>query len=295
MDDVTQFLVRHGGLVLFVVVFAKEVGLPLPAIPLLVAAGALAGAGQLSLWAVVGGSVVAALLGDWLWYVLGRRYGRSVLNLLCRIALEPDSCVHRTEDFFTRHGARSLVVAKFLPGLHTIAPPLAGIVGLSVPLFLLYDGLGALIWAGTSVGVGYIFSNQLEEAFMYAAELTPALAVVLIGSLAGYLIYKAFHRHRLLRRVPRITVREFAGKLEAGEDMVIVDLRPPQTFATDPSIPGARPMSLQELVRRHHELPRDRDVILYCACPQDAASAQAAIMLREKGFERVWPLSGGIE
>ncbi|MGQ0812604.1 MAG: VTT domain-containing protein [Nitrospiraceae bacterium] len=295
MDEVIQFLIEYGAEVLFAVVFAEQVGLPLPALPLLVAAGALVGTGHLNLWVALGVTILAALLGDWLWYEFGRRRGRSVLNLLCRIALEPDSCVRRTEDFFTEHGARSLIVAKFFPGLSTVAPPLAGIVGLSVPLFLLYDGLGALIWAGASIGVGYVFSEQLEEAFSYAARVGPALGVVLIGSLAGYIIYKAVYHHRLLRRVPRITVNELAHKLEAGEDMIIFDLRPLQTFETNPSIPGARPMSLQELVRRHHELPRDRDVVLYCACPWDAASVHAALMLRKKGFEHVWPLAGGIE
>jgi membrane protein DedA with SNARE-associated domain/rhodanese-related sulfurtransferase len=294
VDEALQFLEQYGALILFLVVFAKEVGLPLPATPLLIAAGALAGTGQLNVWVLIGLSAVAALLGDWLWYLLGRRYGRRILTLLCRIALEPDSCVRRTENVFTKYGARSLVAAKFLPGLHTIAPPLAGIVGLSVALFVFYDGLGALIWAGAGVGAGYYFSGQLEQAMSYTAAVTPALGMALIGILAGYIIYKAFHR-RLLRRVPRMTVGELITKLNAGEKMVLIDLRPPQTVAADPSIPGARAMSLEELARRHHELPRDREIVFYCGCPEDAASVQATLILRKKGFEHVRPLSGGIE
>ena len=285
---------QYGSLVVFLVVLAKEVGLPVPATPLLIAAGALAGTGQLSVWLMIGLSVVAALLGDWLWYLLGRRHGRSVLALLCRIALEPDSCVRRTEDVFTKHGVRSLVVAKFFPGLHTIAPPLAGIVGLSLPLFLFYDGLGAFLWAGASIGGGYLFAEELEAALSYKAAVAPALGGALIAGVLGYIIYKALYRRRVLRNVPRMTVSELTARMEAGEDMILVDLRPSQTIATEPSIPKARPMSLEEVSGRHHELPRDRTVVFYCGCPEDASSVQATLLLRKKGFDRVWPLAGGI-
>ena len=215
MNEVAAFLIEHGTSVLFAVVLAEQIGLPIPAVPLLVAAGALAGAGELNLLTAIGMAVIAALFGNGLWYELGRRRGRSVLALLCRIALEPDSCVRRTEQFFFRHGARSLILAKFIPGLSTIAPPLAGIVGMRTSAFFLYDGLGTLIWVGSMVGLGYVLADQLETAFAYAAHITPVLGVAALAGLSTYIIYKTFQR-RQLRRLPRITAEQLAAKLHPG-------------------------------------------------------------------------------
>jgi membrane protein DedA with SNARE-associated domain/rhodanese-related sulfurtransferase len=293
VNEAIQFLVQHGALILFAIVFAEQVGLPVPAIPLLIAAGAVVGTGQMSLWSVVGASLIAALLGDLVWYLLGRLRGRQVLGLLCRIALEPDACVRRTEDFFARHGARSLIVAKFFPGLSTIAPPMAGIVGMSVPLFLIYDGVGTLLWAGVGIAAGYVFSDQIEEAAAYAVQIGPTFGFTVIGSLVAYVVYKALYRRRLFRQIPRITVVELLEMLAAGKEPVIVDLR--QLGDEGLGIPGAVRMTVDELRRRYQELPRDRDIILYCACPRDAASAGAALLLQEKGLTRVWPLAGGID
>ena len=159
MNEILEFLTQHGALVLAAAVFAEQVGLPLPALPFLIAAGALVGTGQMSLGVAVVLAVLAAMAGDQVWFELGRRRGRPVLKWLCRISLEPTSCVRRTEDFFARHGVRALLVAKFLPGFSTIAPPLAGIVGLSVPQYLLFNGLGTLLWVGTGLGLGLAFSG----------------------------------------------------------------------------------------------------------------------------------------
>jgi membrane protein DedA with SNARE-associated domain/rhodanese-related sulfurtransferase len=280
MNETLQALTQYGMLVLFLVGFVEQIGLPLPAIPVLVAAGVLAGTGHLNLWMAAGVTVFAALAADWIWYELGRRRGRRVLDVLCRIALEPDSCVRRTEDFFIKHGPHSLVVAKFIPGLSTIAPPLAGIVGLGVPLFLLYDALGTVIWAGTGLGIGYAFSGQIEQA---------------IGALVIYLGYKAVTRRRQLRLVPRITVEQLTEKLRTDEPPLLIDVRPRERAAAEPGIPSAVLMSLDELTRRHQEFSRQRDLVVYCGCPEDVASAQGALLLQKKGFTRVWPLAGGIE
>ncbi len=171
MNETLHFLTQYGSVLLFVVVLVEQVGLPVPALLFLIAAGALVGTGQMALGVAVGSAVLAALLGDQLWYELGRRRGRRVLNWLCRISLEPTSCVRRTEEFFTRHGVRSLVVAKFVPGLSTIAPALAGIVGLRMPQYLLYNGLGTILWVGSGIGLGYAFSDQLEQAVSVVAHL----------------------------------------------------------------------------------------------------------------------------
>src|SRR2546421_7263434 len=148
MDEAFQFLIRHGSSVLFVWVLAEQLGLPLPATPLLLAAGALAGSGQMNVWLAIALAVFASLLGDVSWYQFGRVRGGKVLSLLCRISLEPDSCVRKTEGAFVRQGARSLLVAKFVPGLNTMAPPLAGIIGMRFSRFVFFDSAGALLYIG---------------------------------------------------------------------------------------------------------------------------------------------------
>ncbi len=267
MTGIVDFLVRYGGALLFGVVLAEQVGLPLPAVPLLLAAGTLAGSGAMSLGVALGLPVLASLLGDTLWYELGRRRGSQVLNLLCRISLEPDSCVRRTENLFVRHGVRSLLLAKFIPGLGTVAPPLAGIFGVSPPRFLLYDALGALFWAECFVGLGYLFSHQLERVAAYAARLGSTLVVLLVGAAAAYVLFKLVQRQRVIRglRVARITPEELRQMLDAGEDLMIVDLRHAlEAEAVPYTIPGALRLAPEEVPHRHHEIPRDRDIILYC-------------------------------
>jgi membrane protein DedA with SNARE-associated domain/rhodanese-related sulfurtransferase len=298
MDDVTQFLIRYSSLVLFAAVFAEQVGLPIPAIPVLLAAGALAGAGQLNLGMAVGLGVAACLMGDFIWYYLGRYRGRRVLNLLCRISLEPDSCIRRTETFFGRHGMWSLVSAKFIPGLSTVTPALAGLFGVSIERFLLYNGLGAFLWIVAFIALGYLFSDQLEQIAAQAARFGGSLVVLIVGALALYIAYKYVHRQLLLRklRIARITADQLKQMMNNGHEMMIVDLRQPLDLQADPyTIPGALRMAVEELEHRHREIPRDRDVILYCACPNEATAARMALLLKRNGITRVRPLAGGVE
>lgn len=268
MDAVIPFLVRHGAAVLFAAVLAEQAGLPLPAIPLLLAAGALAASGKMSLWLAIGLPVVASLPGDLVWYALGRRSGSRALSLLCRISLEPDSCVRRTEDVFARHGVTSLLVAKLVPGLSTVTPPLAGMFRVSLPRFLLYDALGALFWAEVFVGLGSLFSGQLERLAASAARMGATAGALLVGAGAGYVLFKCVQRECVLRRlrVARITADELRRMLAAGEEVFIVDLRHGMDAAAEPYvIPGALRMTPEELDRRHPEIPRTRDIVLYCS------------------------------
>jgi rhodanese-related sulfurtransferase len=233
-------------------------------------------------------------MADGIWYELGRRRGRTVLGWLCRIALEPDSCVRRTEELFVEHGPRALVLAKFIPGFSTIAPPLAGIVGLGLPLFLLYDGLGALLWAGSSVGLGYLFSDRIEEALTYGHQLGPAVTLAVVGLVAAYVGYKAAARRRQLRLVPRMTAEELGRRLEGEHPPLLIDVRGRVVGGEDPGLPRAQRWPLDELARHSGNLARDRDLVLYCACPGDVSSAQGALILRRLGFDRVWVLHGGV-
>ncbi|MCI0403802.1 MAG: VTT domain-containing protein [Acidobacteria bacterium] len=267
MSEAFQFLLRHGYAVLFGAVFAEQIGLPLPAIPVLLAAGALAGMKRFAFLAIVLVAVLASLLSDLIWYALGRRRGHSILNLLCRISLEPDSCVRRTEDVFARHGVRALVVAKFIPGLNTAAPPLAGMFRMRLSRFLLWDGAGALLWAGTFCGAGYLFSAQLERVATSAGRLGGWLVVLVLGALAAYISWKYIQRRRFIRqlRTARVTPEELMRKLEADEEIVVVDLRHSFEFEADSvKIPGSLHMLPEELNHRHTEIPRDREVVLYC-------------------------------
>jgi membrane protein DedA with SNARE-associated domain len=267
MHRTLEFLLHHGYVVLLVWVFAEQVGLPIPSMPLLLAAGALAGTGRMSFFASLFYAVLAALAADTLWYQLGRRRGIKVLQFLCKISLEPDSCVRRTEGVFAKQGARSLLLAKFLPGLGTVAPPLAGIFHMRARRFLLFDGLGSLLWAGTFLGLGYVFSGQIERIAEHLASLGGWLLVLIVAALASYISYKFIARQRFLRelRIARITVDELKEKIDAGEELVIVDLRHSMDFEADPeTIPGAFRMDAKELEEKNDRLPRDREVILYC-------------------------------
>jgi membrane protein DedA with SNARE-associated domain len=267
VNETIRFLLAHGYTVVFVWVFAEQVGLPIPSMPILMGAGALAGSHQLSFLVTLGLAVAASLLSDLIWYELGRRRGHAILNLICRISLEPDSCVRRTEDTFTRHGARSLLFAKFVPGLGTVAPPLAGMFRMRPSRFILWDFAGAFAWAGAFVGAGYLFSAQLERIGRYAARLGSGLIVLLAGALAAYLAWKYVERRRFIRklRIARITPEELMQKLEAGEDVMVVDLRASLEFdADDLKVRGALHMDPKEIELRHQEIPRDRDIVLYC-------------------------------
>ena len=267
MHRTLEFLLHHGYVVLLAWVFAEQVGLPIPSMPLLLAAGALAGTGRMSFFASLFYAMLAALAADTLWYQLGRRRGIKVLQFLCKISLEPDSCVRRTEGVFAKQGARSLLLAKFLPGLGTVAPPLAGIFHMRARRFLLFDGLGSMLWAGTFLGLGYIFSGQIERIAEHLASLGGWLLVLIVAALAAYISYKFIARQRFLRelRIARITVDELKEKIDAREELVIVDLRHSMDFEADPeTIPGAFRMDAKELEEKNDRLPRDREVILYC-------------------------------
>ena len=298
MNETLDFLVRHGITVLFAAVFVEQMGVPLPAVPWLLAAGALAGAGRMNWLLALSAATVSSSLADLIWFYLGRYRGQRVLNLLCRISLEPDSCVRRTENLFTRYGMRGVVAAKFIPGLSTLVPPLAGNAGVSASRFIIFDGLGSLLYAGCFILAGVLFSQQLEQVIHALSGLGNGALGVVIGLVALYLGYKYYQRQRLLRelRMARITADELHQKQEAGEPLIILDLRSQLEVDQDPAlILGAIHIAMDEVEHRHQEIPRDREIILYCSCPNEVSSARAALKLRRRGISRVRPLLGGID
>ena len=298
MNEITEFMSQYGGIVLFVVIFGEQVGLPIPAIPVMLAAGALAGAGRMDLGLAILLSIAACLAGDVIWYELGKRRGRQALSFLCRISLEPDFCVRRTENFFTRHGIRALILAKFIPGLSTLAPAMAGLFGIRFTRFLSYDGLGAGLWSLALILPGYVFSSEIEAIAAHESRLGMFLLLVLGIGLVAYIAYKFAHRQWVLRelRMARITADELKGMMDNGHEVFVLDLRGALDHEADPfTIPGALRMTAEELEQRHADIPRHGDVILFCACPNDATAARMALILRRNGIRNVRPLAGGID
>jgi membrane protein DedA with SNARE-associated domain/rhodanese-related sulfurtransferase len=298
MNELVQFVVRHGYSLVFAWVFLEQAGLPIPSAPLLLAAGALAGTRQMNLGLVVAFAAVAALTSDCMWYEMGRRNGVRVLQLLCRISLEPDSCVRRTQVSFGKNGARVLLVAKFIPGLNAMVAPLAGIIHMGWRRFLLFDVAGALLWVGAFTVTGYVFSGELERVVANAAYLGEWLLVILLAAFAGYIGWKFYNRRRFLRRlsIDRITPEELKGKIDAGEDVIIVDLRHALDFEAQPeTIPGALHMDAADLEEAYEIIPRDREIVLFCACPNEVTAARLALLLRSKGITRIRPLAEGYE
>jgi membrane protein DedA with SNARE-associated domain/rhodanese-related sulfurtransferase len=298
MEQTLEFLLRHIELVVFLTVLAEQVGVPIPAIPVLLAAGAVAGDGQASMIVLTMLSVLACLFGDMLWFELGRHRGRQTLTLLCRIALEPDACVRRTENFFLIHGIRALIFAKFIPGLSTLAPALAGLFKISVGRFLVFNSAGALLWSFCFLLLGYVFSDQIAYVADLAVQFGQTATAIIAVSLAGYVLYKYVHRQKLLRdlRVARISPAELKQLMDGGCQSVVVDLRGALDHIADPyTIPGALRISAEELEKRHQDIPRDREVVVFCACPNEATAARIALILRRKGITRIRPLAGGID
>ena len=267
MADVLQFVVQHGYVLLFFWVLAEQAGLPIPAAPLLLAAGALAGQHQLNFALVLITAATGSLVSDTFWYYFGKRKGTVVLNWLCKVALEPDSCVRRTESTFTRFGYRTLLVCKFVPGLNTAAPALAATAGIRLPQFLLFDWLGALLWASAFAGLGLAFSKQLDRVADDVARFGSWTLLLVIAGIAGYIGYKFYQRHRFLKQVAgyRISPEELKEKLDGSDPVTIIDLRHPLDLLPDPrTLPGALRISPEELQRRNSEITRDGEIVLFC-------------------------------
>lgn len=267
MHELLEFVLRHGYLLVFGWVFLEQAGMPVPSIPVLLAAGALSGSRQFNFFACLAFSTLASICADIVWYELGRTKGIKILQFLCKVSLEPDSCVRRTEGIFELHGARSLIWAKFVPGLNAVATPLAGIFRMRPHKFLLFDALGAALWSGTYLGLGFLFSGEIERIARNASTLGGWMVVLLVAALAAYIFGKYVARQKFLRklRIARISAEELKRKLDAGENVAIVDLRHSLDFEADPEvIPGAIHIDSTELTEKNNLWLRDREVILYC-------------------------------
>jgi membrane protein DedA with SNARE-associated domain len=267
VHELVQFLLKNGYILLFAWVFSEQLGLPIPASPAMLAAGAIAGTQRMHFSVALVVCVLAALVSDSIWFEIGRRKGSSVLRLLCRISLEPDSCVRRTESLYERHGERAFLWAKFVPGLNTVASPVAGMFGMRRSRFLLFDSTGAFLWAGSFIGLGWLFSNQLEDVAFYLRRLGYWLVILLGLALASYVVRKYEDRRSFMKSLvkDRISAEELKARLDRGEPVTIIDLRHALDALPDPrTLPGALRMEPGQISARQTEIPRDRGVILYC-------------------------------
>lgn len=297
MSASLHLLEQHALSATFVVTLLAQLGLPIPAELLLLATGALSADGSPAFTPLLALSLAATLVAQTAWYEAGRRRGAGLLAVVCRVSLEPDVCVRKTSDLFERLGARALAYAYFVPGLSAIAAPMAGTLGMRRARFHAWNALGALLWCTIPLLLGRIASAQIDAALAVADRVGGGLAVVAAGLLAAFVGARWWRRRRILAglRTARIAPEELQELLAAGAPVCIVDLRHPVEFDVDPrTIPGALRMRPEELPERHGEIPRDREVVVYCSCPNEVTSARVALQLQRHGVARVRPLLGGI-
>ncbi len=267
MQQLALYVSKYGLSLIFVNVLFEQLGLPIPAIPVLIVAGALAVEKDLSVPSVLVVAVAASLLADASWFLLGRRYGFRILKTLCRISLSPDGCVRQTTSIFEKWGLPSLVVAKFVPGFSTVAPPLAGAIKARLLPFLIYDGAGALVWAAAGVGVGMVFHRAIDRGLEYLTGIGTWAIAILGGALLLVIAVKWRQRRRFyeMLRMARISPEELRRLMDEGRDPVVLDVRTGGARLADPRrIPGARVLELSEIPEKISGLPHDREIILYC-------------------------------
>jgi membrane protein DedA with SNARE-associated domain len=266
MHTFVEFIVRHGTLVVFAAVLAEQAGLPVPAGLVLLATGAAIGAGQMPAAPAVMAAVIAALIGDLFWYELGARRGRPVLGALCRLSLEPDTCIRKTEDVYHRYGIAAIVFSKFVPGLSTVAPPLAGVVGIGRVRFLLMDLIGALAWVSAYVGAGWVFRREIEWLANTLSQMTQSALGGALLIAAGYIAFKYAARWRLIHelRTARIAPDELHILLQQPEPPVIVDMRGEDDWKRG-AVPGSLRLATNELDTAFAARAGVREIVLYCS------------------------------
>lgn len=298
MQELIDLLHQHGLLLVFLVTLASRVGLPVPAAPLIVVAGGLVAAGRMALIDLLLVSVLANVIADWVWYAAGRHYGSRIMRLVCRVSQSPDSCVLESEGMLTRWGGGSLVLAKFIPGVSLVAPPMTGAMRMPFWQFVLYDAVAALVWTLAYLVLGLVFRHQIEQV-LAAMEQATWLALGLVGVLVvlfgGYRIWQR-HRLKQVQSIVRMAPEELMQRMQQGWQPLILDVRSREMTTLEPDgLPGAQRVEMAQLRAQMGEEERERPIVVYCNCPGDVSAAQAARRLRGLGFRQVWPLLGGLD
>jgi len=296
--DFIRLIAAHGYWIVLAVAFVDQFGTPVPAIAILLAAGAVAGQGQLSIAGVLLAAWAGTVAGDAVLYQGGRWRGGPVMRSLCSLSLAPDTCVRKTESSFQRLGWKALVIAKFVPGLALFAAPVAGALRMPVAAFLFFDSVGSLLYNVVVVGLGYALHDQLDRVVGWFRALGSAAVPAVVAAILAYCGWRIVQKRRIVRslRIRRLTPQALRTRLDSGDPLRIVDLRTAIAYeVTRQTLPGAIRLDPEELDARHAEIPRDRDIVLYCTCPNETTSARVALALKKRGVDRVFPLEGGLE
>ena len=296
MDSVANELLQYGVSLVGLNVLLQQLGLPIPAVPTMMLAGALAVAGRIDFTQAFAISVAASLVADLLWFWLGRRYGYPVLRFLCRISLSPDTCVRQTEGIFERWGFFSVVVSKFVPGFATVAPPIAGALKMRVGAFVAASIASAALWVGAAMVAGAVFARQIDIALAWMTEHLAFAAFVVGVLVALYVVVKAIQRWRMARflATAMISIDELRERLASEPRPFVIDVGSTLAHNARPHIPGAVLLDL-DAIARSDDFPGDRDIVIYCACPNEESARRGAQLLMQKGYQRVRPLQGGID
>ncbi|WP_373990877.1 VTT domain-containing protein [Duganella sp. BuS-21] len=297
MANLILLLQEYGVLIVFAIVLIEQIGMPIPAFPVLIVAGAMSVDGGSHWSAVLAVAMLACLISDSFWFRAGRFYGKRILKLLCKISLSPDYCVSQTEDNFNRWGPKALIVAKFIPGFNVIAPPLAGAMGTSRNKFLCFSVMGSFLWAGTGIAIGSFFHTSVDQLLDILSTMGTTALIVLGVLLALFVAFKYVERKRFRQSVEieRITVDDLKGLLEQGQEPVLVDARSVTAQMLDPAVPGALLFNGGDPTVDLISLDKGRHIIVYCSCPNDVTAAHVAKALIGKGYHRARPLHGGLE
>jgi len=267
MTELLNFLIEHGYVVIFAWVALDQAGLPLPAVPLLLAAGVLIGMGEMSLLLVLLTVLLASVPIDLFWFWLGRLRGSRVLHLLCILSLEPDYCVRNTENTFRRLGPFALVIGKFVPGLQTLAPPMSGLTGVNIYVFLFLDSLGAALWAGLFVSLGLFFHTEIEFVIKAAAELGLIAGALVAAVVIAYFGAKVHTRRKFLKSLSmrKLTPEEVYQRIQEDNDVHIIDLRHDYDVDALPHLlPNALRVPMEAIEQHKNRIPRDSDIVLCC-------------------------------
>lgn len=296
MTYLISLIQQYGLFIVFANVFLEQIGLPVPAYPTLLITGALLSQGNYSVVTLLLVAVIAALVADLFWYFSGRTYGRRIMTKLCRISLSPDSCVRQTESIYLRIGPPALLFCKFIPGFASISSALAGTLGTKSITFIVFDSIGAAIWAGSAILLGGLFSSAIDELLNVLMQMGKWGGILIAFGLVVFIASKWWQRYRFMKslRMAQISVEELSQMLENGLKPLIVDVRPTHLQA-DGIIPGAIAMSIDNVDTVELNAPLDGEIVLYCACPNEVTSARVAKLLMKKGYRRVRPLTGGID
>ena len=297
MTHLINLILEFGLALVFLNVLVEQAGLPVPAYPTLIVAGAYLAGDTQAILALLGTAVAAAVIADSFWYLAGQRYGLRVLRMLCRISLSPDSCVTQTESIFMRYGAASMLFAKFVPGFASVATAMAGAVKLRYWKFLLFDTLGAVLWVGVAIVLGSLFREAIAEILDTLQALGTYGLLLLAVALVAYVGSKWWRRRQFIAqlRMDRVTVDELRQMMDDEKTSLILDVRAPLTQSASGRIPGARAVDMDRIAEGLDGVARDDEVIVYCACPNEASAVKVAQALQRVGFKRVRPLHGGID